>query len=207
MKSNIKNEKPPGMKIIGITGTLGAGKGTVVQYLVEQKGYHHYSVRAFLLEEIRRRGLPENRDSLTMVANEMRSVHSPSYVTDQLYFIARKKGQDCVIESIRTPGEIFSLRTKGDFILLSVDADPEIRFQRIIARNSETDRITYNTFLSNEAREMTSDDPNHQNLRACINLADFHLLNNGTPDQLFHQVENLLDPGGWLQLPNVNCQM
>lgn len=182
------------MKIIGITGTLGAGKGTVVQYLVEEKGFLHFSVRAYLLDEIRRRGIPENRDSLTMVANELRAANSPSYVTDQLYFIAREKGKDCVIESIRTPGEVFSLRSKDDFILLSVDADPEIRYQRIFARQSETDRITYETFLSNEAREMTSDDPNHQNLRACINLADFHLLNNGTPTQLFHQVETLLYP-------------
>ena len=40
------------MLIIGITGTLGAGKGTVVEYLVEKKGFDHYSVRAFLLKEI-----------------------------------------------------------------------------------------------------------------------------------------------------------
>ena len=184
------------MKIIGITGTLGAGKGTVVQYLVEVKGFLHFSVRAFLLEEIRRRGLQENRDSLTMVANELRAANSPSYVTDQLYQTARERGKDCVIESIRTPGEIFSLRTKGDFVLLSVDADPEIRYHRIIERKSETDRINYETFLANERREMTSDDPNHQNLRACINLADFHLLNNGTPNQLFNQVEALLYPDG-----------
>ena len=34
------------MIIIGITGTLGAGKGTIVDYLVKQKGFVHYSVRA-----------------------------------------------------------------------------------------------------------------------------------------------------------------
>ncbi len=32
------------MKIIGITGTLGAGKGTVVDYLLEQAGFTNYSV-------------------------------------------------------------------------------------------------------------------------------------------------------------------
>ena len=40
------------MKIIGITGTIGAGKGTIVDYLVLQKGYEHYSVRSFIKEEI-----------------------------------------------------------------------------------------------------------------------------------------------------------
>ena len=38
------------MKIIGITGTIGAGKGTIVDYLVKQKNFKHYSVRNFLIE-------------------------------------------------------------------------------------------------------------------------------------------------------------
>ena len=46
------------MKIIGITGTLAAGKGTVVEYLVERKWFAHYSVRGFLTEEIKKRNLP-----------------------------------------------------------------------------------------------------------------------------------------------------
>ncbi|MDR0438308.1 MAG: AAA family ATPase, partial [Bacteroidales bacterium] len=50
--------------IIGITGTIGAGKGTIVDYLVSQKGFLHFSVRDFLSEEIERRGLPVNRDTM-----------------------------------------------------------------------------------------------------------------------------------------------
>ena len=43
------------MIIIGITGTLGAGKGTIVDYLVKERGFVHYSVRAFITEEIEKR--------------------------------------------------------------------------------------------------------------------------------------------------------
>ena len=63
------------MIIIGITGTLGAGKGTVVDYLVKEKGFRHYSVRAFLLEKIRDLGMPENRDSMHAVGNMLREEH------------------------------------------------------------------------------------------------------------------------------------
>ena len=41
------------MIVIGITGTIGAGKGTIVEYLVEKKGFLHFSVREFLLKKIR----------------------------------------------------------------------------------------------------------------------------------------------------------
>lgn len=181
------------MIIIGITGTIGAGKGTIVEFLVEKKSFLHFSVRAFLLEEIRRQKLPENRDSMYNLANNLRAKYGSPYITDQLYFQAVKTGKNCVIESIRTPGEIASLRQKGNFILIAVDASPEIRYERIKLRHSETDQISWETFLENESREMNTTDPNKQNLKRCIREADFVLENNGNKEELLHQVENLLN--------------
>lgn len=179
------------MTIIGITGTLGAGKGTIVDYL-RDKGFAHYSVRGFLLKEIKKKGLPENRDSMVIVANGLRALHSPSYITDQLYLQALKQAKDAVIESIRTPGEIASLRQKGDFYLFAVDADPKKRFDRIKIRKSETDNIDFNTFLENEKREMNSDDPNKQNLAKCSEMADFVFLNDRNVEDLYSEVEDVL---------------
>ncbi len=179
------------MIIIGITGTLGAGKGTIVDYL-KNKGFAHYSVRGFLLEEIRKKGMPENRDSMVVVANGLRALHSPSYITDQLYLQALKNGKDAVIESIRTPGEIDSLRQKGNFYLFAVDADPNKRFERITMRKSETDNIDFNTFLENEKREMSSDDPNKQSLAKCREMADFVFENNGNIEELNIKVSRII---------------
>ena len=178
--------------MIGVTGTLGSGKGTIVDFLVEEKGFVHFSVRAFVSEEIVRRGLEVNRDSMVLVANDLRKHHSPSYITDQLYERAVAAGKDSIIESIRTPGEVHSLRKKGGFFLFAVDADPEIRYQRITMRRSETDHVSFETFLENERREMDSLDPNAQNIGKCIELADYHLQNNGTIEQLNKQVEKIL---------------
>jgi dephospho-CoA kinase len=178
--------------IIGITGTLGAGKGTIVDFLSGKKGFAHFSVRAFLAEEIVRRGMPVNRDSMVIVANDLRKTNSPSYIIDCLYEKAKSEGRDSIIESIRTPGEVLSLRSKGGFYLIAIDADPEIRFNRIKLRQSETDHISYKTFLENERREMSSTDPNAQNLGRCIELADFRLWNNGTMEQLNYEVEAIM---------------
>ena len=181
------------MIVIGITGTLGAGKGTIVDYLVGKKGFAHYSVRAYLIEEIERRGMPVNRDSMVVVANDLRTRNSPSFVTDQLYERALKYAQNCVIESIRTPGEVESLRSKGRFYLFAVDADAQVRYERIFARNSETDEIDFETFLENEKREMDANDPSKQNLRRCIEMADFVFHNEGSIQSLNEQVEGVLE--------------
>ena len=59
--------------VIGITGTDGSGKGTVVDYLVENKGFTHYSARTFLVAEIEKRGLPMSRNQMRLMANEFRA--------------------------------------------------------------------------------------------------------------------------------------
>lgn len=179
------------MITIGITGTIGAGKGTIVDYLLQKKGFQHYSVRAFITEEIKRRGLPINRDSMTMVGNDLRAKHSPSYIVEQLYEQAQQSGKNCIIESVRTLGEVKALRGKANFYLFAVDADPAIRYDRVVVRGSETDHIDYDTFLANEKREMTSDDENKQNLRGCIEAADYCFSNDGSIEDLQQQVEEV----------------
>jgi dephospho-CoA kinase len=180
------------MLIIGITGTLGAGKGTIVDYLIKTKGFKHYSVRAFLIREIEKRGLTVDRDSMVIVANDLRAKHSPAYIAEQLFEEAKTSGENCVIESIRTPGEVEALKRKGNFYLFAVDAAPELRYSRIQSRQSETDHISFETFLENEQREMQSTDPNKQNIGKCITMADFVFENNGDINELNTKVEKIL---------------
>lgn len=181
------------MIVIGITGTLGAGKGTIVDFLIEEYGFEHYSVREYITQEIKRRYLPVNRDSMTAVANDLRANHSPSYIVDQLYLQAKNQNTNCIIESIRTPGEVSSLKGQSSFYLFAVDANSEVRYNRIQLRKSSTDNIDYKTFLANEAREMNTTDPNKQNLSKCIQLADFVFNNDGDIGALNQKVKDSLN--------------
>ncbi|MFY8190205.1 MAG: AAA family ATPase [Bacteroidia bacterium] len=180
------------MKIIGITGTLGAGKGTIVDYLTKNHGFYHFSVRGFLIELIEKTGEIVNRDSLTHTANALRAQFGPSYIAEALWKKAQISGNNCIIESIRTLGEVQALKAKGNFTLFSVDTDRALRYQRILLRGSETDHIPFETFSANEDRELQSTDPNKQNLSACMAQADFHFLNNGTFQDLYKQIDQVI---------------
>ena len=180
------------MNIIGITGTIGAGKGTIVNYLVHQKDFTHYSVRGFLIEELQKRSLPINRNTMTMIANELRTFHSPSYIVDCLYQKAKENKKNAVIESIRTYGEVLSLREHANFYLLAIDANIEERYRRILKRNSETDHITFEEFKASEEKEMTNTDPNKQNLSKCIAEADFIFNNDKQIEDLYQNIEQVL---------------
>jgi len=177
--------------IVGITGTLGAGKGTIVDYLLK-KGFKHYSVREFLTKEILVRGLDVNRDNMVFVANDLRAKFGPSHIVEQLYSVAKVAGGNAVIESVRCPGEVDALRGKEGFILFAVDADVEMRYTRIAERASSTDRISFDEFLRNEQREMTSNEPFKQNLKKCIETADHSFKNDWTISELHGKIERVL---------------
>lgn len=173
--------------IIGLTGTLASGKETVVDFLVE-KGFKHYSVKYFLIEEIKKRGLPINRDSMVAVANQLREINSPGYIVEKIYERAKTAGGDCIIESIRTAGEVEALKEKEDFYLIAIDADIGKRYERFLLKSGQNKGMTFLEFLENEKREMFSEDPNQQNIEKCISMADFLILNNGTIDELKEQL-------------------
>jgi len=179
------------MIIIGITGTLGAGKGAVVEYL-EQKDFAHFSARAFFTKELECRGISVNRDTMTKLANELRANHGLSYIMQELYKEAAANCSNAVIESIRTPAEAGELISKGHFYLLAVDADPQIRYERITKRGSETDNVSYEKFLADEAREMHNDYPTKQNIAAVIEKAAYQIQNNGSLEELHTHVDHIL---------------
>ncbi len=179
--------------IIGITGTNGAGKGTVVDYLVEKKNFSHFSVRDFLITELKKRNLEINRDNFIVIANEIREKNNPSYIIDQLFEKANQIDKNCIIESIRNPGEVLSLRAKSNFILLAVDAEQKIRYDRIKQRKSETDNISFEEFKKQEEIEFNSNDINKQNISKCIQMADYIIKNDTNIDELNKKIEEVLN--------------
>jgi dephospho-CoA kinase len=158
---------------------------------VEKKGFVHYSVRAFLMEETKKRNLPVNRDSMREVANDLRANHSPAYIVEQLFLQAQTKGKDAIIESIRAVGEVEALKDHPDFLLLAIDADQQLRYERAMSRGNETDHVSFQQFQEQEQAEMTSTDPSKQNIAACMAMANVTVYNDGDRASLYQQLEHL----------------
>lgn len=138
--------------------------------------------------------MERNRDNLTSTANDLRAKEGPAAVTINLFREAEKHGKRAIIESVRTEGEIVNLRSRGvPFTLLAVDADQKVRYERIHKRGSATDSVSFETFKAQEEREMTSTDPTKQNVKRCMELADFTIRNDGTEADFHAAIESVVD--------------
>lgn len=174
--------------IVGLTGSFGAGKGFVADYLVHEKGFAHFSARTFIIQELERRGLEVNRDTMTTVANDLRATHGPTYIFEQLVHMAKDHGGDVVVESVRAVAEALYIKEQGG-IVLGIDADPQIRYERIVKRGSETDHVTFEEWRAQELRESNPNDPTKQDIFGALKLSDIIIMNTASITSLKAEVD------------------
>ncbi|MBI4444667.1 MAG: AAA family ATPase [Acidobacteria bacterium] len=176
--------------IIGLTGKNGAGKGVIADFL-RAKGFYYYSLSDVIREEIQARGLAVEREKLVEVGTELRGRYGNGYLAESI--LQRiQPDKNYVVDSFRHPDEVAVFRSRPDFHLFTVEAEPQVRFERLKSRARENDPKTFETFLELEKREEASPRSEGQQLRACEQLADFRLVNNGTIEELHCRVTEVL---------------
>ena len=178
--------------IFGLTGRNAAGKGTVAE-LLKERSFEYHSLSDILRDELRKRGVEESRDELIKLGNELRSSGGSSILAD-LIIENISTNSNHIVDSIRNPSEVDSLNRKylnHRFYLISVDADPRIRFQRLKKRGRIGDSSTWKQFHHQEVLEESSDDLNKQQLLSTVKKADFSLDNSGTIEHLENQIDKI----------------
>ena len=186
------------MRVIGITGTFGAGKGTVVEYLQEGYKVKHFSIRAMIAKcAYDHYGVTiKSRDDLRINANKLRKEFGPDILFRTAADCAdgQKNCHIAIIESIRCLGEVDYLteRYKKLFSLLAVDAKQGERFKRVTSRGEITDKVSFEEFCRQESAEFESTSLWGQNLVRCIARANHIILNNGIKDDLHAAVDKFI---------------
>ena len=148
--------------IIGLTGKNGSGKTQVCEYL-KARGFQYHSLSDAIREEILRRGQEISREVLIAVGNDLREKFGPGILAERI-LPGLERDQNYVIDSIRNPSEVEVMKRRKDFVLVAVDADQQVRFERSLNRGRERAARTLAQFVDEEERELESENPAGQQL-------------------------------------------
>jgi dephospho-CoA kinase len=173
--------------VLGITGPNAAGKGEVAEYL-RTLGFAVHSLSDIVREEAAARGLPPEREHLIRIGTLLREEGGPSVLAERM--LPRLAGRD-VVDSIRNPAEVETLRRVPGFVLVGVDAPVALRFARSQTRARPGDPESFESFTARERQE-NSTNPAGQQLRATFALADRVVDNDGDLGRLHRTLDELL---------------
>jgi dephospho-CoA kinase len=174
-------------RLVGLTGTNGAGKGEVAAYLMK-KGYAYVSLSDEIREELRRKAEPITRDSLIAAGNALRRRCGADVLARR---VMKKVRGRTVIDSIRNGREVAFLRRQKGFVLVAVDAPLELRYERARKRGRAESAGTIEEFAAKEKMEMAGGTSGQQ-IRRCLDLADVTIVNDGSLEALHRQIEERL---------------
>lgn len=142
-------------RIIGVSGTNGAGKDVLGDLLRDERGFTVVSLSDILREELTRDGLEHTRANLSERSRQIRAAEGDGAMSRRI--IEKYADKDgLVITSLRTPGEADEIHAAAG-IVVWVDADQRVRYDRLTAANRDrvTDQISFEEFQNQEAGEMT----------------------------------------------------
>ncbi|HET8992097.1 MAG TPA: AAA family ATPase [Candidatus Saccharimonadales bacterium] len=174
------------LSIIGLSGTNGSGKDSVGHILATLHGYFFISVTELLREEAKRRGLSVERENLRAISAEWRRELGLGVLVDKAiaeYELVKDKHKGLVLASLRNPGEADRVHEfKGTVVW--VDADPRVRYDRILANKADRGRLeeddkSFDEFLAEEQAEMHYEGDNATlNMQGVKDKSDVTLENN-----------------------------
>lgn len=175
------------MKVMGISGMPGSGK-SIISDIATERGAIIVSMGDIIREEAKKRG-----ESSKETAKNLRKEFG-EYIVSELTIKKIKKIQEegventIVVEGIRSLHEVEMFRDNFDnFIILSIFANPTLRFERLKIRKREDDSDDFNVFKERDYTELKF------GIGSVISLSDKLIINESDMESCTEEINNYFD--------------
>jgi dephospho-CoA kinase len=181
--------------IIGVTGTIGSGKGEFARILKEEHGFMHFSMGDLVRGEADKQGLEKTRDNLMALGRKMAAVNKDFWVETMMLKIEAHLPKNIIVEGFRGPYVLEKIRGKfgKSFILVGVDAPQEMRWKRLESRARPGDPSTYGEFLEVDGTDRgINGKESFFKTDECMKMADKHIQNDGSLEEFKNNILGIL---------------
>lgn len=176
--------------VLGITGKMASGKGTIADYLKDKHNAASYRFSTPLRDVLRRIYIEESRQNMQDLSLDLRNRFGDDLLASIIAGDVKNDDTELiVVDGVRRLPDIKHLRELPEFKLIAVTADQKTRWERMTKRGENVDDVqkTFEEFKQNEQNEA------EQHIEEVSKTADFTIDNNGDYDSLYKQVEDILN--------------
>ncbi len=172
-------------KVLWIIWTLASGKDALAEMISEHFLLPSYQISAPLKMIAKERWVWPERSYLVTLGRELAEKYGDDYLAR--YLVENATEEIFLIVGMRQLGQIDYLRKNTDFTLIGIDADPEIRFNRLVSRAKPWDPFSWEEFQKIESMDNSTNDA--QKIWECLKYADYIYMNNGSFEEFKSQVD------------------
>jgi len=175
--------------IIGIVGEMAAGKSTVTDYIIKKHDAVSFRFSDMLRDILSRLHLDLVRPNMQQLSTLLRQNFSEDIMAQVLTKDVEAANHPLIVtEGIRRPADIVYLSKLPGFVLLSIEADERLRYERLSARRENMDDSTMTWEQFQEAGTQESE----QKIKKVAKSAQHRIDNNGSENDLLSQVDHIL---------------
>jgi len=177
--------------ILGVAGTIGAGKDVCTDHLKSKHGFVVITIGDLTREELKQIGMDETRENLDFLQKKRVDEFGIGYWTRKaIKKVQETKSDRIAINGVRRPVDV-TLQKKvfGDkFKLLLVDADVQIRYKRLKERKRPGDPKTLSEFKKQEQAQWKLFD-----FEKTMKFADFTIKNEtASMEDFYRQIDEVI---------------
>ncbi len=176
--------------ILGFTGPIASGKDVCKKYLESKYEAKSFRFSSILRDVLNRLSVPTSRENIITLSTWARQTFGQDLLAKVIASDANNSPASLVVvDGVRRLPDLEYLNRIPGFILISIDADPKIRFDRARFRNENIgdSNKTFEDFLADHQKETELTIPE------VMATAKHHLNNNGSVEDLYAQIDKIIN--------------
>lgn len=175
--------------ILGIAGEMGSGKGTIAKHIIEEHKGNVHRFSTILRDLLDRIYVSQTRENISTISTILRKNFGEDILAKAMYHDTKKDEHEIVaVDGVRRMADILYLEEVPHFKLIYIEADMEVRYERVIKRGENDGDKTKTLEEFKRDHELETE----LQIRDLKNYANYVIDNNGTYQELYKQIENII---------------
>lgn len=175
--------------ILGLSGEIASGKGTIAKHVIEKYNGNSHRFSTSLRDVLKRLYIDDSRENMQNLSSILRGQFGQDILAKIIFNDTKEDSKDVVVvDGVRRADDIIHLREMNNFKLIYIETDLEKRYERITKRgeNADDNTKTFEEFKKDQEGEA------EQQIKGLKEIADFVIDNNGTLEELYAKVDEII---------------